>query len=278
MIQNKITSLFGLKWNPFIPEVPPEALQSSQNFQNFCYRVESLALEGGFASITGDPGLGKSVALRMLSDHLSQMREIIVGEFTRPQSATIDFYRELGSIFGVDFRVTNRFTGYKELRSKWQSHIESTLIRPVLLIDEAQEMFPNVLSELRMMGSSKFDSIPLITVVLAGDLRLTEKLKLPELIPLGSRIRVRYHLEMLSKSSSISLLKESMNRAGNSSLMTQELIETLAEHSLGNPRVCMNMASQILALGAQLETQTLDIKLFFDLYQKVQPPKPNRKN
>ena len=278
MIQNKITGLFGLKYNPFIPELPTEALQGSPSFDQFCYRVENLALEGGFALITGDPGLGKSVSLRLLSDRLSQIKEITVGELTRPQSAAIDFYRELGSIFGVDFKTTNRFTGYKNLRQKWQSHIEATLIRPLLLIDEAQEMFPNVLSELRMMGSSKFDSFPLLTVVLAGDHRLKEKLKTPELLPLGSRIRVRYQLESLPKAKISDFLEQAMIRAGNPNLMTKDLTETLAEHSLGNPRVCMNMASQVLAIGAQQEVPQLDSKLFFELYQTNQPVKPSRKH
>lgn len=277
MNHNKITALYGLKWNPFTPDLPTEGLQKNPGTENFFFRVESLALEGGFALLTGDPGLGKSVTLRLLTDRLAQIREIMVGELTRPQSSTADFYREMGSLFGVDLKPANRYGGYKALRSKWQMHLESTLIRPILIVDEAQEMNPHVLSELRLMSSAKFDSVSLITVILAGDQRLNEKLKLPDLIPLGSRIRVRHHLDLLSRSELSQLLKESISRAGNPSLMTSELIETLADHSLGNPRVCMNMATQLLTSGVQKEASQLDVKLFFEMFPKIHQ-KPARKH
>jgi type II secretory pathway predicted ATPase ExeA len=278
MNHNKINALYGLKWNPFTPDLPTEALQKTAAIENFFFRIESLASEGGFALLTGDPGLGKSATLRLLTERLSQVREISVGELTRPQSSTPDFYREMSSLFSVDLKAANRYGGHKALRLKWQSHLESTLIRPVLIIDEAQEMHPHVLSELRLMSSSKFDSVPLLTVILAGDQRLNEKLKLPELIPLGSRIRVRYQLELLNKSELTILLEESMNRAGNPNLMSKELVATLADHSLGNPRVCMNMATQLLTTGVQKEAPVLDAKLFFEMFPKTHQSKSARKH
>ena len=59
----------------------------------------------------------------------------------------------------------------------------------MLLIDEAQEMTPEVLSELRILSSADFDSTALLTIVLAGDGRLFELLRHEDLIPLGTRIR-----------------------------------------------------------------------------------------
>src|SRR5512135_636655 len=77
---------------------------------------------------------------------------------------------------GVELRVNNRFGGFKALREKWHTHISATLCRPVLLVDEAQEMLPSVLSELRLLASFRFDSQVLLTTILAGDMRLLEKL------------------------------------------------------------------------------------------------------
>ena len=73
--------------------------------------------------------------------------------------------------------------------------LEATHVRQVLLIDEAQEMPTAVLNELRLLSSDRFDSRSLLTVVLAGDGRLVAKLGREELLPLGSRIRVRLPFE-----------------------------------------------------------------------------------
>ena len=61
------------------------------------------------------------------------------------------------------------------VREKWQAHLETTQLRPVLVIDEAQETLPVVLRELRLLTSKEFDSQSLLFVVLAGDLRLAPK-------------------------------------------------------------------------------------------------------
>ena len=203
-----LLALYGLKWNPFSPELPAEALQTSARVDNFCWRVEhTLAREGGFALITGDPGTGKSVALRLLAGRLDQLRDLTVGAIAHPSSNLADFYREMGDLFGVELKPHNRWGGFKALRERWLAHLESTLLRPVLLIDEAQEMHPAVLNELRLLSSMQFDSRLLLSVVLAGDGRLSNKLRREELLPLGSRIRVRLHLEYAGREELMACLK-----------------------------------------------------------------------
>ena len=182
----KLLALYGLKYNPFSPELPSEALYTHSKIEQFCWRIEhTLMREGGFALITGDPGTGKSVVLRLLAERLGRVREITVGAMTHPTSNLADFYREMGDLFGVELKPHNRWGGFKLLRERWISHLEGTLLRPVLLIDEAQEMQPAVLSELRLLSSMQFDSRILITVIFAGDGRLTAKLRRDDLLPLG---------------------------------------------------------------------------------------------
>jgi general secretion pathway protein A len=95
-VNKKLLALYGLKWNPFAPDVPTEALQVTPRIESFCWRVEQLAGEGGFALITGAPGVGKSATLRLLAERLASMRDVQVGVLSRPQAALADFYRELG--------------------------------------------------------------------------------------------------------------------------------------------------------------------------------------
>ena len=195
-MNKKLLALYGLKWNPFSPELPIEALYLTPQLETFCWRIEhSLVREGGFALISGEPGTGKSVVLRLLAERLARLPELTVGALVHPSSNLAEFYRELGDLFAVELRPHNRWGGFKALRERWLAHLEATLLRPVLLIDEAQEMNPKVLSELRLLSSMQFDSRTLLSVVLAGDSRLTDKLRREELLPLGSRIRTRLALE-----------------------------------------------------------------------------------
>jgi type II secretory pathway predicted ATPase ExeA len=270
-------SLYGLKWNPFVQDIPPEALIETEATSNFIWKVENLVMDGGFAMITGDPGVGKSVVLRMLSERLKSIRDVRVATLTRPQSSIADFYRELGFLFDIELRSSNRYGGYRGLRDKWKHHIDSTLLKPVLLIDEAQEMLNATLSELRMLSSISFDSQNILTVVLCGDRRLGEKFRSPDLLPLGSRIRARYPMDSVPKSELASFLKEAITAAGNTSLLTADLIQLLADRSVGNYRIMMTMASELLMEALKTEKSVLDEQLFFDTFKPNRKPKRREK-
>jgi type II secretory pathway predicted ATPase ExeA len=196
-MNKKLLSLYSLKFNPFSPEIPTAALWVTPPLENFCWRIEQQVGEGGFALALGDPGTGKSAALRWLAARLGQLRDLTVGVLTRPQAGVADFYRELGELFQVPLSPHNRWASAKVLREKWHNHIETSLYRPVLLIDEGQEMNPTVLCELRLLASADLDSRSILTVILAGDGRLAAKLDSPELLPLASRIRSRLRTEAL---------------------------------------------------------------------------------
>ncbi|MCB1869975.1 MAG: AAA family ATPase [Gammaproteobacteria bacterium] len=266
-MNKKLLALYGLKWNPFSPELPTEALYVTPRIEHFYWRIEQgLIQEGGFALITGDPGTGKSVVLRLLAERLRQLRDIAVGAITHPSSNLADFYREMGDLFGVELKPHNRWGGFKALRERWLAHLEGTLLRPVLLIDEAQEMHPAVLNELRLLSSTQFDSQILLTVVLAGDVRLSAKLRRDELLPLGSRLRTRLAMEYADRKELLACLKHLLASAGNANLMTPELMQTLCDHAVGNHRVLTSIAAELLASAAQQEITRLDEKLYLEVF------------
>ncbi len=265
-MSKKLLSLFGLKWNPFSPDVPTEALIIGPRIESFCWRVENLAREGGFALVTGTPGIGKSVALRLLVERLATIREIKIGVMSQPHTNVSDFYRELGDLFGVQLSPHNRWAGAKVLRERWQAHIDASLARPVLVVDEAQDMTTKVLTEMRHLSSSRLDSHMLLTTILAGDQRIVEKFRGDDLLPLASRMRVRLNLDRATPDELEQCLRHCMTKAGATKLMTPELVSTLCEHAAGNYRTLMTMAGDLLSNGAEREVKQLDEKLFFDTY------------
>lgn len=270
-MNHKLLALYGLKFNPFSPELPVEAIYVAPKLESFCWRVEHAQIrDGGFAMVHGDPGTGKSVALRLLADRLGRVADLIVGAITHPQSNLADLYRELGDVFAVPLRPHNRWGGFKALRDRWLAHMEATRRRAVLLVDEAQEMSPAALCELRLLASARFDSQPLLCVVLAGDARLPEKLRREELVPLGSRIRTRLATEHASRDELLASLAHLLDCAGNASLMTPQLRHTLCDHAAGNYRILTTMAAELLAAAAQRELPQLDEKLYLEVFGQPQ--------
>jgi general secretion pathway protein A len=276
-MNQKLLALYGLKCNPFSPELPLDAIYVPARIESFCWRIEHAQInEGGFAMIHGDPGTGKSVAMRLLAERLSRLPNVIVGAINHPSSNLADFYREMGDIFSVPLRPHNRWGGFKSLRELWLAHFESTRRRVVLLIDEAQEMSPAVLCELRLLASARFDSQPLLCAVLAGDARLIEKLRREELIPLGSRIRTRLATEHAPREELLACLKHLLASAGNAALMTQPLRDTLCDHAAGNYRILTTLAAELLAAAAQRDLPQLDEKLYLEVFAQPQNPTPRR--
>jgi type II secretory pathway predicted ATPase ExeA len=236
-----LLALYGLKYNPFSPQLPTEALMCTEALEAFAWRIENTHVrEGGFALITGVPGTGKSVALRILAARLEQLPELTVAALTHPSANLADFYRELGDLFAVELRPHNRWMGFKARRARWMAHLDTSLMRPV-----AQT---------------------LLSVILAGDQRLTEQLRREELLPLGSRIRARLTLERASREELLECLEHLTRAAGNPALFSPELARALAEHAMGNFRVLTNLAAECLAYGARHDIATLDEKVFFAVF------------
>jgi len=265
-MNKKLLGLYGLKFNPFSSQVPASALFTLPQVESFCLRIEQQIGEGGFALALGDPGVGKSAALRILSERLSNMRDLSIGLLTRPQANLADFYRELGHLFAVPLSPHNRWNSSKVLREKWLAHIDASVYRPVLLIDEAQEMKSAVFSELRLLSSADLDSRSILTIILAGDQRLASRLEDMELLPIASRIRSRLRLEALIPKQLHECLNHLLKAAGNPRLLTASLLATLCEHAAGNLRLLMNMANDLLAAASHQEREQIDEKLYFEVF------------
>jgi general secretion pathway protein A len=279
-MNRKLLAPYGLKFNPFAQEIPVEALQATGRIESFGLRLERQASEGGFALVVGPPGSGKSSALRLLEKRLSALPDVTVGILSRPQCGIADLYRELGHLFGVRLAPHNRWAGAKVLRELWQAHVEASLIRPVLLVDEAQELQPATLTELRLLASKDLDSCPLLTIVLCGDSRLLDKLKVPDLLPVASRIRGRLVLDEVPREERIACVRHALATAGNPKLMTANLIATLCDHSPGDLRSVMNTADEILQAGLERDGCLLDEKLFLEVFSSTagsKQPKASRR-
>ncbi len=261
-------ALYGLKWDPFKADIPTESLFIPPPVEHFIRRIElNHVQEGGFAMITGDPGTGKSCLLRLLSEKLNKVQGLSVVTFTHPQSTVRDFYHELGDLFDIPIKAHNRWHSFKSLREKWQQHIENNCIKPVLLIDEAQEMQISVMNELRLLNSHQYDSKNLLTVIFSGNESLRDRLRTTtSLLPLGSRIRKRLQMEHADSEQLLACLNHLLESAGNPMLMSEGLMNTLCDHSVGNYRIMTTLASELLEEACRQKRTQLDETLYFEVF------------
>lgn len=266
MNDKALLALYGLKYNPFLPDIPVEALFVTPAMDGFIYRLQNLVKTGGFALICAEPGLGKSKTLQILDHQLEQLGDVKVGVMQRPQSSLTDFYREMGDLFGVNLSAANRYGGFKVLRQRWRDHVKNTLYKPVLLIDEAQEMLSVSLNEIRLLQSDHFDSRSLLTTVLCGDMRLPQRFRTPQLASIGTRVRPRLNIDPYSPKQLFELLNHSLKHAGAEHLLSEELKQALVDHAAGNLRVLNTMAADLLAIAAEKNLPQLDIELFFEVF------------
>ena len=266
MTDRHLQALYGLTYSPFRQDIPDRSMWKTDQVDYFLSRLEQLLKYGGFALLSGETGLGKSKILQLIAFRFQSLEGVTVGVMQRPQNTMMDFYRELGDVFGLSLSPANRYGGFKSLRTRWKTHLDQTLHRPVLLIDEAQEMPIICLNELRLLSSEQFDSRSLLTVILSGDNRLVERFRDPVLLPLGSRIRHRLLLHPYHQDELLAFVNHQLAQAGAPHLMMEELKRALVEHAGGNLRVLTNMASELLEVAATRQLASLDEKLFVELY------------
>ncbi len=224
--------------------------------------------------LTGDPGTGKSIALRLLAERLRALPDVLVGTVEHPQSRTMDFYRELGDLFSVPLASHNRWAGFVPCALKLADHI-------------TQESLPPCAHRRRGPGGTHHralraahpgqqgSSIASSCSASSSPARCATARRrdpLPGALPLGSRIRRRLTLDYASRDELLACLDHLLAAAGNQSLMTSELRVTLADHAAGNYRILMNLADELLAVAADRELPRLDEKLFLEVF--AQTPKP----
>lgn len=267
---------FGLHTWPFGAALPPDAYHRTPAMTRFGNRLPGLLSYGGFGLITGEPGTGKSTFLRLLTHDIAQEPDVLVRVLSRPQASLADLYRELGACFDLDLRPHNRWQSAHGLRDRWRTHWQQLQLRPVLLIDEAQEASATILGELRLLASGELDRDVLASIVLAGDGRLLDHLASRALAPLASRIGPRCHLEPRPPEDLAALLRSLLEAAGNPSLMSDEVINACAQHAQGNCRALMHLAGELLEQACAddqctvIDGATFD-QLFADTRTTVRP-------
>ena len=81
MSDKQLLALYGLKWNPFHSNIPADVIWNPPQLGSFPFRLENLVMDGGFAMISGEPGLGKSKILHLMAQQLAKLQDVSLGSW-----------------------------------------------------------------------------------------------------------------------------------------------------------------------------------------------------
>ena len=187
------SSFFGFKEKPFTITPNPRFIFLSKNhkeaFAHLLYGIDSHA---GFIELTGEVGTGKTTVLRSLLSQLDSdsYRTALI---FNPSLSAIELLQNINHEYGIPCEEQKNSALLHSLNQfLLQQNSEERTI--VLVIDEAQNLDPPVLEQIRLISNLETEKDKLIQIVLVGQPELREKLKKSELRQLSQRITVRYHL------------------------------------------------------------------------------------
>lgn len=190
-------SFFGLHEDPFSITPNPRFLFRSQSHQEALgYLLQGIEERQGFIAITGEVGTGKTLLCRTLLDH--------VGENVRTALIFNSFMSELDLLRSIneDFGIAPSGATRKELIDTLHGYLIREFAagrNAVLIIDEAQNLAPPVLEQIRMLSNLETDRGKLLQIVFVGQPELRQQLARPDLRQLNQRIALRYHLRPLNR-------------------------------------------------------------------------------
>jgi general secretion pathway protein A len=211
----------------------------------------------GFVVITGEIGSGKTTVCRTLLSKLD--RHTHVALVTNTHLSSKDLLMTIMDDLGIEFRTTSKAGLLSQLNTYLidQLKLDNNV---VLIIDEAQNLKPAVLEEIRMLSNLETETEKLIQIILLGQPELKQKLALSRLEQLRQRVSVYFHLSPLSHKETIEYVLHRLKVASSSDrkYMTDEALELVYSFSRGVPRLINQICDNAFLTGFVDECKVID--------------------
>ncbi len=233
---------------------------ASKSFSEAAARLEYLKKSRGMGLLVGEPGAGKTFALKSFADGLNPALYRPV-YFPLSTGTVMDFYRGLVQGLGEEprFRKVDLFG---QLQQRVLSLYKDKRVTPVFIMDEMHLAPSKMLTDLGLLFNFMMDSLNPFVLVLSGLPSLMQRLDTVHSQPLNQRIIMRYVMEPLEKEEIKEYIGHSLKEAGASvPLFTEEAVEAVSSLSHGWPRVINNLCVNCLLLGAQAKKELIDAEI-----------------
>jgi general secretion pathway protein A len=244
-------TFFGLNEKPFAITPDPRYLYlSERHAEALAHLLYGINEAGGFVQLTGEVGTGKTTIVRSLLAQTPKNAEIAL--ILNPRMTAPEFLlticEELG--IGVQNSAPGSLKDLVDILSYYLLRAHAAGKRVVLVVDEAQNLSPDVLEQVRLLTNLETNTQKLLQIILIGQPELRELLSRNELRQLAQRITGRYHLNPLSRDETSAYVRHRLRVAGaTTDILAPAALNEVFRLSQGVPRV-INVICDRALLGA----------------------------
>ncbi len=253
---------FGLKKYPFDKNIKTQHALNTEPLKECAARLDYIKRRGGILLLTGDPGVGKTLALRRYVDSLN---ENLFKTYYTPLStlSRSDLLSHINRLLGLPARISKSasYTQIQQTLLESREQIGKTI---VLIIDEAHLLQAGPLEELRLLTNFKMDSYDPFILILSGQSDLRRIMEFAVMEPFNQRIAIRYHMPGLSPEETAQYVTHHLKIAGvQEPLLDEHTMEAVHQVSFGIPRKIGAVTEQALtyAMFDQKRTVSADMVL-----------------
>jgi len=235
-----IEARFGLKARPFDKSIPSRDLYPWPGLEELDARLDLAKRSRGIMLLTGEPGTGKTVALRRFVDRLNSEHYLPI-YLPLATVTVLDAYAQLNRALGGQ-HVRSKSLLFREIQSGI-AQLATQGKQPVLILDEADLLRSALFDELRILLNFEMDSKDTLLLILAGQPQLLAKLALRIHLPFRQRVAMRYRMPPMDENHTRGYVEHHLRLAGRKQrLFTDEALLQLFVQSGGIPRAIGNLA------------------------------------
>ena len=251
-------NFYGLKEKPFNMTPDPKfffpSVKHNEALDSLIYAINQRK---GFVVITGEIGAGKTTVCRTLLNRLDSNTKValITNTYVNAKELLMNILDE----FSVEYKPMSKGRLLAKLNEFLIEQLAND-VNVVLIIDEAQNLTPSVLEEIRMISNLETETDKLIQIVLMGQPQLKKKLKLERLEQLRQRIVVHYHIYPLTREEMADYITHRLRVVSNNGFdfFTKEAVEQVYNFSKGTPRLVNLICDSALLSGYVSETKEIN--------------------